>query len=235
MEWFKHYSVASEDDKLVKLSERFGLWGIGLYWRIVESVARQVKRPGDKPEVLLSRLQLQRWGSCYWSKVEAFLKVSEEIGLWTVERVSVASGSNPDATELHLRFSIPKLLQLAGWEEAVKKGKRSGVAKFDTFFEGIWQLYPKRSGKSNALRHFHSTVKEEADFERIQKALKNYLESGNVKNGYIKNGSTWFNEWQDWVEPSPEMMKGNVSGKGYHFDSSKYPTLRSGGSNKSNL
>ena len=26
------------------------------------------------------------------------------------------------------------------------------------------------------------------------------MQSKTVKNGYIKNGSTWFNNWQDWVD-----------------------------------
>lgn len=66
-------------------------------------------------------------------------------------------------------------------------------------FELIWSKYPKRLGRKNAERHFTATVKTEEDFLAIQKALENYLSSERVMNGFIQNGSTWFNQWQDWI------------------------------------
>ena len=80
--------------------------------------------------------------------------------------------------------------------------------KYSFLFESIWDSYPVRSGKKAACRHFTASVKTDQDVSNIQKALANYLASGNVKRGYIKNGSTWFNEWQDWINPSDEMMNG---------------------------
>jgi len=79
-------------------------------------------------------------------------------------------------------------------------------------FEQIWNLYPNRQGKKNAQRHFFATVKTGEDLVRIRSALDNYLKSGNVLRGFVKNGSTWFNEWQDWITPSDIMMKGQANG-----------------------
>ena len=94
-------------------------------------------------------------------------------------------------------------------------------------FDLVWKDYPNRQGKKNAFRHFRASVKSEKDYNDIHRALQNYIRSGNVKNGFVKNGSTWFNEWQDWIEPTEIMMKGNQSGKrGYQFNKSKYPTLQ---------
>jgi len=81
-------------------------------------------------------------------------------------------------------------------------------------FETIWKLYPNRQDRKNALRHFTATVKTAEDLAHIRRALDNYLRSGNVSRGYIKNGATWFNQWQDWVDPAPAMMQGNVDRKG---------------------
>lgn len=66
-------------------------------------------------------------------------------------------------------------------------------------FNKIWEKYPNRVGKKQAEKHFISSVKTLEDFGNIQKALDNYLKSDRVANGYIQNGSTWFNNWQDWV------------------------------------
>jgi hypothetical protein len=109
----------------------------------------------------------------------------------------------------------------------IKQTKKTDIDT-STEFEILWKAYPNRQGKKAALRHFSASVKTADDLNRINVALQNYLKSGNVKNGFVKNGSTWFNEWQDWVEPTETMMKGNSNGarKGYRFDASKYPTLQ---------
>jgi hypothetical protein len=69
-------------------------------------------------------------------------------------------------------------------------------------FESLWKRYPKRLGKKEALRHFRATVKTDEDWQNINKALDNYLHSKNVKENtqFIQHGSTWFNNWQDWIE-----------------------------------
>jgi hypothetical protein len=69
-------------------------------------------------------------------------------------------------------------------------------------FEEIWAQYPKRVGKKEALRHFNASVKTEQDWKDIQTALKNYLEYLKRKQEteeFIQYGSTWFNNWRDWV------------------------------------
>ena len=67
-------------------------------------------------------------------------------------------------------------------------------------FEQIWNKYPKKIGKKKSFRIFLKTVKTEQDFDNINKAIENYSHSKNVKEGYIKNGQTWFNEWEDWTD-----------------------------------
>ncbi len=74
-------------------------------------------------------------------------------------------------------------------------------------FEDIWSKYPNKDGRKMALRSFQVTVKTEKDWIDINKALENYIKSEKVQKGFIKNGSTWFNNWQDWVsyeEPAPK-------------------------------
>lgn len=66
-------------------------------------------------------------------------------------------------------------------------------------FEAIWAGYPNKDGKKAAFRSFMGSIKTPDDLELIKKALSNYLNSEKVKNGYIKNGSTWFNNWRDWI------------------------------------
>jgi len=73
------------------------------------------------------------------------------------------------------------------------------VTTYDFMF--LWDKYPNQDGKIAAERHFKSTVKTDKDWEDIQTALGNYLKSEPVAKGFIKNGSTWFNNWRDWIVP----------------------------------
>jgi hypothetical protein len=66
-------------------------------------------------------------------------------------------------------------------------------------FESVWQRYPSKTGMKAATKHFATSVKTMADFLDIQRALDNYLKSDRVKRGFIQNGSTWFNNWRDWI------------------------------------
>jgi len=69
------------------------------------------------------------------------------------------------------------------------------------FFEKLWQAYPKKDGRKAAEKHYYSTVKNETDMERINLALGNYLnriEADKIELKFIKNGSTFFNNWQDY-------------------------------------
>lgn len=73
----------------------------------------------------------------------------------------------------------------------------------DDHFEELWVRYPVRNGvrqgKKAALRHYKASVKTDKDREDINSALTNYINSDTVSEGYIQNGSTWFNNWKDYV------------------------------------
>ena len=90
--------------------------------------------------------------------------------------------------------------------------------KYNTedFFNKVWSRYPRRLGRKEALRHYQATVKVEQDFLDINKALNNYLTTDNVvnKTKYVLHGSTWFNNWRDWVEYTRERT-GNESCQEY--------------------
>lgn len=80
----------------------------------------------------------------------------------------------------------------------------------DVFFEGLWKRYPKRLGKKEAKRHFRGSVKTAKDYYSCKEALKNYIKHIRI-NGqetkFVKHGSTWFNNWQDWVDYKEPIIK----------------------------
>lgn len=72
-------------------------------------------------------------------------------------------------------------------------------------FEGVWELYPKKAGKSNAKKAFDKAVKSGVSVELIKQKIGEYNQQIAFKKTdrqYIKNGSTWFNQagWEDEYE-----------------------------------
>lgn len=85
-------------------------------------------------------------------------------------------------------------------ETEQKKDKEPPSAFRVGEFEKLWGEYPSKDGKKAALKSFNASVKTLADLARIKKALANYC--GHLQRHPqkpVKNGSTWFNNWEDWV------------------------------------
>ena len=95
-------------------------------------------------------------------------------------------------------------------DKILKRSKRS-VKKIreenkNAFFESLWQQYPRREGKKEALRHYIASVKTEQEQQAIQKALNNYkikIDKEKIESKYIMHGSSWFNNWRDYVDYQP--------------------------------
>lgn len=72
-------------------------------------------------------------------------------------------------------------------------------------FESVWELYPKKAGKSNAKKAFDKAIKSGVSVELIKQKISEYNQQIAFKKTdrqYIKNGSTWFNQagWEDEYE-----------------------------------
>lgn len=74
MKWFKHFSQAKMDAKLVMLRSEFGMWGLGVYWTLLEFIAEQMKGVDPQPVATLSMRELCSFFGCKRDKLETFLK-----------------------------------------------------------------------------------------------------------------------------------------------------------------
>lgn len=73
-------------------------------------------------------------------------------------------------------------------------------------FDERWMKYPKKDGKKESRRHFLATVQTEDDLVRFDAALDHYLakiEFEKIAPKFIKNGSTFFNNWEDFTDWQP--------------------------------
>jgi len=110
--------------------------------------------------------------------------------------------------------NIPDKERLPEKEKPTKEKEVCKVEGNPESFEMLWERYPNKDGKKEALRHFCASVKSEKDLADIKRALENYIGSKNVREGYVKSGATWFNNWRDWIDfagvgkkVAPELVK----------------------------
>jgi hypothetical protein len=211
-------STANSDDKLVQLRAEFGMWAIGVYWTLVELVATQISEKSESAEATLIVPELLGLFRCKRPQLVSYLSVAQDQSLLTysltdnILKINIAKLL--DYADNYIKYEGKSLKSLQRKNKVSSKQDKIRIDKnrieekehIEVLFEEIWKQYPNRQGKKNALRHFLTTVEDGSDFDRIRLALKNYLASKNVKKGFIKNGSTWFNEWQDWETPAPAMM-----------------------------
>lgn len=100
------------------------------------------------------------------------------------------------------RKGINTLQEKEEEKDKEKEKERGKGFDFKKGFDFIWDYYPRKDGRKQSFRHFKATVKTDQDFVNIKQALKNYLfnlEKNSTEPQYIKKGSTWFNNWEDWI------------------------------------
>jgi hypothetical protein len=124
-------------------------------------------------------------------------------------RVSIAD-LKPEKNTVHLGV-VRRLAKEGLWDGPVpdRVGPEVPVVAegFDAEgrFEAAWEAYPEKSGKKAAIQHFIASVRSEEDFQSLMRAMGHYLKSPRVLKGFVQNGSTWFNNWKDWIEYTGEI------------------------------
>lgn len=79
-------------------------------------------------------------------------------------------------------------------------------------FEEFWKTYPSRNGKKllkkEAQDYFGKNIKDK-EFSLLMKAVHNYANSKECRNGYAKDAIRWLrnDRWREWLEPEKEVMK----------------------------
>lgn len=102
--------------------------------------------------------------------------------------------------------SLAKLAKVEVVTGANKSNVKPSKKDYEQAFEHLWQQYPRKEGKRGAFRHFKASVKNPEDFERVQTALANYkekIDTERVDPRFVKMGSTFFYNWEDYVDYRP--------------------------------
>lgn len=156
----------------------------------------------DKAFIEVERCYLQKEG---WLWIKKFIRYQKNSALNPENNAhkKILSLLSDQLVRFTVQEYETELGAIKGLIRGLGIGKGRVEVKVEYSFEEIWEKYPKRVGKKAAERHFNSSVKTDQDWTDINNALKSYQQTDTVKKGFIQNGSTWFNNWRDYVPEKP--------------------------------
>ena len=85
---------------------------------------------------------------------------------------------------------------------ANNKANKIDSAQLEKEFTTLWEAYPRKQGKANALKAYEKARKKGVEFQTVLDGVYSYLtyiRVNKVEDRFIKQGSTWFNQqcWND--------------------------------------
>ena len=88
---------------------------------------------------------------------------------------------------------------------------KKDMEKTESDFKELWDMYPRKQGKSNAFKDYCKAVKEGTTKEMVAEGIQKYLthiKATGLDSKYIKQGSTYFHQhsWEDEYEETQESI-----------------------------
>lgn len=206
--YFSHDSNARNDEKILQLRADYGWEGYGIYWGIIETLRESTDHKfaikNIKALALSLNLQADFLQEFVKKCINEYILLHADADKFYSNRLLRSMKRYKEIS--CKRSASAKQKQSKGGAKSDRKGKEIKEKETKQPFEDVWEKYPKKDGRKAAERYFNHSVKTEKDFKDFNTAMNNYLESDTVKRGFVKNGSTFFNNWRDWIE-TPESVK----------------------------
>ena len=132
-----------------------------------------------------------------------------------------------DSVALEKEKEKEKDIEIDIEKETDQEKKKSADARqsvstvsLESEFEILWKLYPRKEGKSNALKDYIKARKDKkcpVTMEEVQAGIKRYaayVKANGITKRYIKQGSTWFHQhcWEDEYQTEGSVVDGKPTG-----------------------
>lgn len=161
-------------------------------------------------ETGVSESSVQRWLKCLeneqqieqqnCSKYRLISIVNYESHQWSeqAEEQQMNNKRTTDEQQLNTNNNINNINN-----ENKEDKKNSSNQKADLeHFDFLWKQYPNKTGLKRSRSYYKNSVMSDLKRKEIEQALENYKSHLALPgNKFLKpqNGSTWFNNWGDWV------------------------------------
>src|SRR4051812_21750438 len=119
MRWFKHLSMAHEDDQLSAVTDEYGAEAYGVYWYIVEHIAAAMEKDSPHPRLTKSDV---KWASDCRCSVRKFRSI--------VQRLAEEKLIDITSTKNRLQIEVRTLLKYRD-EYAKKSGQTPDTTTSD--------------------------------------------------------------------------------------------------------
>lgn len=210
-QWFRFYNEVLNDPKVQKLNgDTFKQW-VNLLCLTsandgalppIPDVAFALRLSDKEATDLLQSFHkaglLDRKGPVYSPHNWDVRQFKSDVSTSRVKRFRDRFRNVSETTTITVTETPPEQIQSrADTESETETEKKPPAASFTL----VWDQYPKKIGRKEAERHFRASVKTGEDEVAILAALTKYLEhiAKNPTRPY-QDGSTWFNNWRDWID-----------------------------------
>jgi len=179
-------------------------------WKDTKILWNKEEKTLVRGQMLAGRNELSEKTGMSVSQIRRALKVLVNVGFISIEttnRFSLITLCNWGLYQDEDESKQPTEDQQKTNKEPQIKNSKKNKNIYSANFEEVLMLYPNRKGKKAAQVHFNATVKSDEDLKNIKLAIENYKNSREFKGGYVMNGSTFFNNWQDYVPDKKVIAK----------------------------
>ena len=154
-------------------------------------------------------------------KKEKTIGVSEKNPIGVIEKNPIGvSDENPK----EVKPKTPNVNVNDNVNVNVNNNTPSKAAAFEGEFEDVWNQYPRKQGKQDALKAYIKARKDGVSQETIVSGIKryvDYIKAKGIEEQYVKQGSTWFHQhcWDDdytCKPPDNGFMQGNIGHDDLH-------------------
>lgn len=216
MKWFKHYSNAHTNDIIESLlAQKNGHELHSMYWLFMELLCEEFKN-----DTVIFKISTNRIMSAlrirYERKLKSFFSnlvaIGDELGgnCFTITPIDDKTSGKFYSIETSIILDLMgksfKQKPLRSLSKAPKKEERrkknkniKASVKFD--FEGLYNLYPKKQGKTKGLAICVRDITTPPEYLKLKQCIENYGEQckfEETEKKYIKQFSTFMNCYQDY-------------------------------------
>lgn len=212
--WFKHYNSASQGATLRSLWDAGDYEAYGLFWQLLELVSR-FEDHEERGKITISWSVISR--ETGWKPSKCVRVLSRICSVSKIEMEEKPEGNVsflvPNWLELQENRGgkrLPKKVQsltdvrckIEDERCKIKEKEKEKVRVWKTSksdLENVYELYPRKEGKSEGFKKAEAQIKTPEDLENLKRAVMIYREKADP--AYLKHFSTFMTSWRDCLDP----------------------------------
>lgn len=162
---------------------------------------------------MANALRKDRYTQTVFKKELAMLHISED-GTYEMndipgDEIYIEQADDDDDGDSGCQLVAERLPQVRLGKDSKGKDNKNTCPKppsAESEFERLWEMYPKKQGKKQALAAYLRARRDGTTFEQVERGIESYVRHiarSKTENKFIKMGSTYFNqnswndEWED--------------------------------------